>query len=257
MKNEKYIGVFVFNRRQGRTPDGKKNNRRLKPREEMVVIPGAVPAIIDENLFWRVQEKMLKRKHNPEKARQKAKAVYLLTGLIECGLCGAAYIGNMGSWKNKKGEKREAFYYECGARDRTRTCDNRRIRKHILEGIVLDEIEREIFAPETRLLLIDKLFEFYKSQQGKMKSEVDYTKKEYARIQRAIDNLLRLIEQGKATDSVIEQLNQREKEKAVLGAEVDRLERYESLSLSRNEVGAYIRQHQPSPALPILPRIHL
>ena len=243
LKNEKYMGVYVFNKRRGRTPDGRKNNRRLKPKEEMIIIPGAVPAIIDENLFERVQEKMLKRKHNPEKARNKAKTVYLLTGLVECGLCGAAYIGNMSSWKNKKDERLQAFYYECGARDRTRTCDNRRIRKHILEGIVLDQIEREIFAPEARPILIKMLFEFYKNQRRNAKSEADYAKKEYDRVQRALQNLLRLVEQGKATESVIEQLNQREKEKAVIVAEVDRLERHESLSLTREEVENYIENY--------------
>lgn len=244
LKNEKYIGVFVFNRRQGRTADGKKNNRRLKPQEEMIVIPGAIPAIIDEDLFWRVQEKMLKKKHNPEKARNKARTVYLLTGLVKCGLCGAAYIGNTGSWTNRRGEKKKRYYYECGARDRTRTCGNRRINKDTLEGIVLNEIEKEIFAPEAaRPLLVDRLFEFYKNQRGKTKSEADYAKKEYARIQRAIDNLLRLVEQGKATDSVIEQLNQREKEKAILAAEIGRLERQETLNLSRKEVEAYIENY--------------
>ncbi|MGB9903485.1 MAG: recombinase family protein [Desulfotomaculales bacterium] len=243
LRNEKYTGVFVFNRRQGRTPDGKKNNRRFKPREEMIIIPGAIPAIIDENLFWRVQEKMLKRKHNPEKARNKARTTYLLTGLVECGLCGAAYIGNVSRWENKDGERKEMFYYECGARDRTRTCDNRRIRKHILEDIVLDEIEREIFAPEARPVLIEKLFEFYKNQRKNAKSEADYAKKEYSRVQRAIDNLLRLIEQGKATDSVIEQLKQREKEKAIIEGELEKLERQESLNLSREEVEVYIEHY--------------
>ena len=243
LKNEKYTGVYVFNRRQGRTPDGKKNNRRFKPREEMIIIPGAIPAIIDENLFERVQEKMLKRKHNPEKARNKAKTIYLLTGLVECGLCGAAYIGNVSRWKNKDGEKQEMYYYECGARDRTRTCDNRRIRKRNLEELVLNQMERDIFRPETRSELVEKLFEFHKNQRKNVKSEAVYIKKEYSRVQRAIGNLLRLVEQGKATDSIIEQLNQREKEKAILAAEIDRLEAQESLDLNREEVEAYIENY--------------
>jgi site-specific DNA recombinase len=244
LKNEKYIGLFVFNKRQGRTPDGRKNNRRLKPKEEMIIIPGAVPAIIDENLFWRVQEKMLKRKRNPEKARQKAKTVYLLSGLVQCGLCGAAYIGNSGSWKNKNGEKERVHYYECGARDRTRTCTNRRIRKHIIEGIVLAEIERSFFAPEVRPLLVEKIFDFYKQQRVKNRDEIGYLEREYRRLQTAIANLVRLVEQGKATDSILEQLAQREKEKRMVEEELERLSRQEELDIGRKEVEAYLDELQ-------------
>lgn len=240
LKNEKYIGLFVFNKRQGRTPDGRKNNRRLKPREEMIVIPGAIPAIIDEELFWRVQEKMLKRKRNPEKARQKAKTVYLLSGLVQCGLCGAAYIGNTGSWTNKNGEKEKMHYYECGARDRTRTCTNRRIRKHIIEDIVLAEIEKSIFAPEVRPLLVDKLLDFYKQQKSKARGEIEHLQREYKRLQTAIANLVRLIEQGKATDAIIGQLAQREKEKKLVEEELGRLGRQEELNIGRKEVEAYL-----------------
>ncbi|MBW2672752.1 MAG: recombinase zinc beta ribbon domain-containing protein, partial [Deltaproteobacteria bacterium] len=240
LKNEKYIGMFVFNKRQGRAPDGKKNNRRLKPKEERIVIPGAIPAIIDENLFWRVQEKMLKRKQNPEKARQKARAVYLLTGLVKCGLCGFAYIGNGSSWLDEKGERRRMHYYECGARDRTRTCSNRRIRKRVLEDIVLSEIETSIFAPEARPMLTEKILEFYKQQKGKVKTEADYLKREYRRLQTAIGNLLRLIEQGKATDSVLEQLKQREEEAGLIGRELDRLDKQESLEIGRKEIEEYL-----------------
>lgn len=186
---------------------------------------------------------MLKKKRNSEKARNKAKVVYLLSGLIKCGLCGAAYIGNSGGWTNRKGKKEKIYYYECGARDRTRTCSNRRIRKQILEDIVLNEIEKEIFAPEAQLLFIEKLFEFYKNQRGKAKSEIDYAKKEYARIQRAINNLLYLIEQGKATDSILKQLKQREKEKAVIEGELGELEKQESLNLNKEEVRAYIEHY--------------
>lgn len=98
---------------------------------------------------------MLKRKHNPERARQKAKTVFLLSGQVTCGLCGTPYMGNSAINNGTRCD-----YYECGSRDRTRTCTNRRIRKNVLEELVLEEIEKRIFAPKVRSKLVDKLLDF-------------------------------------------------------------------------------------------------
>ncbi|WP_051273604.1 recombinase family protein [Desulfotruncus alcoholivorax] len=235
LKNEKYIGVYTFNKRQGRTADGCKNNRRQKPKDEVIRIPGAIPAIIDEDLFNRVQEKMLKRKHNPEKARQKAKTVFLLSGLVTCGVCGTPYIGNSATNNGIR-----YGYYECGARDRTRTCTNRRIRKKVLEGMVLDEIDQSIFAPDVRTVLVDKILDFYNQLFSQSDDETRYLEKELKRVQTAINNLLRVIERGQASEALVEQLARREQEAALLQQELDRLAARAAISLTRKDVEQYL-----------------
>jgi site-specific DNA recombinase len=233
LKNEKYIGVYTFNKRQGRTAYGRKNNRRQKPAEEIIRIPGAIPAIIDEALFNRVQERMLKRKQNPERARQKAKTVFLLTGLVFCGVCGTAYIGNTATNNGTR-----YGYYECGARDRTRTCTNRRIRKNVLEQIALDEIDK-IFAPDVRPTLVKKTIDFYHQLYNQSGDEKKYLEKELKRVQTAINNLLRLIEQGQASDALVQQLSRREQEAALLQQDLDRLSARTAIMLTQKDVELY------------------
>lgn len=131
-------------------------------------------------------------------------------------------------------------YYECGARDRTRTCTNRRIRKNVLEGMVLDEIEQSIFSPSVRPALVEKIFGFYNQLSSQSDGETKYLEKELKRVQTAINNLLKLIEQGQTSEALVEQLSRREREAALLKQELDRLTARTAITLTRKDVNRYL-----------------
>ena len=59
-----------------------------------VVQPNAIPALVSEELFNKVQEKLAKNKKAP--ARHKAEESYLLTTKLYCGKCGALMFGESG-----------------------------------------------------------------------------------------------------------------------------------------------------------------
>ena len=235
LKNEKYIGMYIFNKRQGRTSDGRKNNRRQKSEEEIIRIPGAMPAIIDENLFRRVQAKMTSRQQNSEKARLRAKTVYLLSGLVFCGSCEAAYIGNT---ITRNGVR--YGYYECGARNRTRTCSNRRVKKSELENIVIQEIEQTIFAPEVREEFTEKVLDYYVSNTKKDNSERDYLEKEIAKINIVIGNLVKAIESGNISNIIMEQLQGREQELTMYKNRLRELDAQQEFEFGRDEIMVYL-----------------
>ena len=65
LKNRKYIGEYKY---------------------ADVIVPGGMPAIIDDELFERVQKRMKVNHRAP--ARAKAKEEYLLTTKLFCGSCG-------------------------------------------------------------------------------------------------------------------------------------------------------------------------
>ncbi|MCL6480049.1 MAG: zinc ribbon domain-containing protein [Peptococcaceae bacterium] len=69
---------------------------------------------------------------------------------------------------------RRYHYYECGKRDRTRSCDNSRIRKHILEEIVIREIEDNIFSDHVLSKVKQKLIIFLNQYQEDRQGELDY-----------------------------------------------------------------------------------
>lgn len=81
LKNERYIGTYFWNKRRVKL-FRKWAGGTLNP--NCVRIEGQIPAIIDESTWERVQKRMNNNKRN---ASNKAKRVYLLSGLIECEAC--------------------------------------------------------------------------------------------------------------------------------------------------------------------------
>ena len=73
LKNRRYIGEYSY---------------------RDIVIPNGIPAIVPQDLFDRVQEKIEKNKKAP--ARAKAEVDYLLTTKLFCGHCGAYMCGESG-----------------------------------------------------------------------------------------------------------------------------------------------------------------
>ena len=115
LKNRKYIGEYRY---------------------QDVVIAGGVPAIVPEDLFYRVQERMEKNRHAP--AMSKAKEDYLLTTKLFCGKCERMMVGESG--KSHMGVMH--YYYKCGGAKRRQGCDKKAVRK--------DWIEQGIFTPSTK-----------------------------------------------------------------------------------------------------------
>ena len=70
-----------------------------------VKITGYTPPIIEETLFWKVQER---RKESQERYQGRTYRRYLMTGFVRCGWCGAAVVaaGYVGKY----------WYYRCRSR---------------------------------------------------------------------------------------------------------------------------------------------
>jgi len=133
LKNERYTGIYIYNETH-RKINEKRNNRIKKENSEIVRIPGGMPAVISRELFQRVQT-LLKKRVRPKTKKN----FYLLTGLIECGSCGAAYVGTNSYWN-----KKEYLWYECSGKKRRGNCESRgRVKKEVLEKAAVDYIIRQ------------------------------------------------------------------------------------------------------------------
>lgn len=131
LKNERYIGVYTRCKRHvkimGKWAGG-------IPNENAVRIENAIPRIIDNKTWERVQKRMSDRKH---RAVNKAKREYLLSGLIECADCGAAYIGHTST--NSRGYSTR--YYCCGNKYRTHSCSSKNINADEIETFVVQNLK--------------------------------------------------------------------------------------------------------------------
>ena len=110
---EWYIGTAYYNRtkstrNEGQTP---RNIITERPRAEWIEVP--VPALIDKPLFQFVQRRIQENRHFA-KRRLKYEGVYLLRGLLKCGVCAGAYVGHGKASPRNAGGEHIYHYYSCG-----------------------------------------------------------------------------------------------------------------------------------------------
>lgn len=240
LRNEKYIGVYIFNRAIHKVK-GKRNNRKSKPSDQVIRIPGGMPQIIDKELWDRVQARIEKRRRDPgERAHNKAVSEYLLTGKIECGLCGYKMVGkNGGTWGNKT----RYDYYICNNRERKHECKAKMIRKDVIERLVLEELEKKVLNPALFPVLAAEIHKGMSSMGNESKKELVYLKAELTKVQAKINNILDIIEGGTGSAELAARLAQRENEKAVLVNRIQEIERKTKAStITREMILAYLEQ---------------
>lgn len=190
LHNRKYIGEFKY---------------------RDIIQPNGIPAIVPQELFERVQERMAANKKAP--AKHKAEDEYLLTTKLFCGKCQCFMVGESGTSHQKKKVHR---YYKCVSVKNHKGCDKKTVRKEWIENIVVDYIRRIIFDDELIEMLADKVMEM----QGAENTTLPLLKKQYAETQRGIDNLLNAIQQGILTASTKQRMEDLEHQKSELSVQI-------------------------------------
>lgn len=145
--NRKYTGVYIFNRTAAKSIDGTRNHHACKPINEIIEIPGAIPAIIDEQLWEKAQQRLKGRKMT--NGRQKAKTTYLLSGLCTCAKCGRTIVGSSQSYNTRVSkERRDRYVYMCtGTRlHGEEKCSLPRWYKDEIEGVVIQILGEQLFT---------------------------------------------------------------------------------------------------------------
>lgn len=170
LKNEKYIGIYDFKNGEVRIEDG-------------------VPAIVDKEIFFKVQKLLSINQRAP--AAKWSRADYLLTNKLFCGSCGAQMVGESGT--SKTGAKYN--YYVCINHRRGNTCGRKAIRQDWLEPFVLAKTQELIMDDEVIQFITDNVWDYY-LRQDQQRGKVSTLKTQVAEVEKAINNLMRAIEAG-------------------------------------------------------------
>ena len=187
LRNHKYIGVYTFGA-VSKTEEGTRNtHQQTTPK---MTIKDAIPPIIDKDTWQAVQNK--REENKKRRGANAARRTYLLSGLVFCGECGAAYIGNTSSPRGV-----EYSSYVCGKRDRkSGTCANQSVPKDELENKVVLFVKDYILKPENADALANKLNTIQKEQSVNIVEEINSLENEKKQTAKKIDNLLKAIEDG-------------------------------------------------------------
>jgi site-specific DNA recombinase len=153
LRNPAYAGSAVFGKTQAvHEPAGLNRTARTvprqvrvqdRPREEWTAIP--VPALIDEDTFDRVQQRL---EDNKRFAARNTKVPSLLQGMAACASCGYGYYRT--STTTSSGKK--IYYYRCLGSDDYRyqggrVCGNKPVRADYADRVVWDHVTALLADP--------------------------------------------------------------------------------------------------------------
>ena len=188
LHNRKYIGEFRY---------------------RDVVQPHGIPAIVPEELFEQVQERMNTNKKAP--AKHKAEDEYLLTTKLYCGYCRCFMAGESGTGRN--GTHR---YYKCVSVKHHRGCSKKSVRKNWIESAAIFLARKIIFDDD----LIEDVAATVVEEMSSESTALRALRAQYEATQKSIDNLIRAIEQGILTPSTKQRMEELEQEKKDLSAQI-------------------------------------
>jgi len=241
LRNPAYTGTAYFGKTEMgdgfsekiyRTKKGKvigpPKDRKQRPKD--LWTPILIPAIIDEKLFLKAQERL---DVNKQLASRNTKELSLLQGLLVCGCCGSPY------YKKTRGvlsNGNKISYYCCSDRLKSGKCRNQSFR--------VEKLDRSVWEHLTGLLqnpvLIEEEIErrTVKTNESKLIIKRTDIEKEITRVIKAKDKLLDAFQDGECLTldelrNRIKGLNQKElslhKELERMQAEVLRCEQNDSL----------------------------
>ncbi|EKF49495.1 Recombinase [Thermosipho africanus H17ap60334] len=194
LKNPKYIGKIIFNKRRGK---GKFN-----PFNEIIEVEAPEIAIIDEDLFIKVQQRLSKNKHKP------ARRNYILRGLVQCGICGHPLSGAIRQGNN-------AYYYctYCWRNNNKKVS----IGADKLENIVINFVKSHFEHLDTEELTcrINK-----KIKQKLNPAALKTFQQNLDEVNNAIKNITKAIEMGAFSNELLIRLNELEREKMKLEKDI-------------------------------------
>ena len=189
LKNRKYIGEYRYSK---------------------VVIPDGIPAIIDKELFERVQRRMKANQKAP--ARAKATEEYLLTTKLFCGTCGRIMAGESG-----KGSKGTIYhYYKCSGSKRHLGCKRKALKKDWIERTVVQLTVTKVLTDTA----IDRIADAMVAMQAKEDTTIPALQQQLRDCEKGIENVLNAIQMGILTVSTKERLEQLEQQRETLKASI-------------------------------------
>ena len=134
---------------------------------------------------------------------------HLLSGIVRCGCCQGPMAINNGP------------AYSCSNRRRKGTCENLiSINRRELENRVLAGIKNELLRAEYVAQFVTDYEQEIKNLEVSTKPKLDTLEKKRRKIARAIDNLIEAVKVGKASEILLEELAEQERQLETLDTSI-------------------------------------
>lgn len=208
ISNEKYIGVYE---------------------SAGVRIEDGIPSIISKETFYLAQRE--KEKKRVSKSKRQPRAEYLLTGKLFCGHCKKPMLGISGTSHTKN----KFYYYYCKTVRSKGNCDKAHVRTDYIEALIVKKTVEHLMQPELLKDIAHRIW-LLQSENDTREDDIAYFKKKLQENRRATDNIVKAVEKGLATETLLERLQTLESEKTAIEGE---LAYYKATDLGLSEEQLY------------------
>ncbi len=196
IRNERYKGTYIFNKRSKANRFNKRNNHKYKSDDEIIRIENGCPAIVSESLWNRANAV----KKATRCSYTNAKNPYLLTGLLYCSECGSKLHGNI--------RKNRTTYttYRCSGKTNKKNCTCKEIRCDKLDSFVIEKFVNFFFNDDNIPIITNKLNEQIKNN-TQIDSEYTNAKSNLEVLKKSRDNLIEAIIQTGTNKAISDKIN--------------------------------------------------
>jgi len=215
LRNEKYTGVYIYNRATAADENGHRNNWTSKPEEEIQRIPGGMPAIITSELWEAVRT--MSQEGKALGGKNSAKNIYLLSGRVRCAICGKGMTITNG------GRNRDGTYW------RAYRCKNKCVKGiefQKLESCVVDFLVSAASGDDLLQQLLNIADDFNSAAAEDSAASINALRSNLTSLQRERDNLLKLA--AKSDDppvSLLDEIQRRDREISAVKSQIEAAER--------------------------------
>jgi len=211
LRNKRYLGISIYNDEE---------------------YPNMIPAIIDKQLFDKVQQIVDKYKYAP--ATAKAKEEYILTTKLFCGNCGEMMTGTCGTSVTGK----IYYYYICNG-TKKKICTRKNVQKHYIEDIVVKNC-RKLLTDKNIKRIAKKVFKICKEENAHT-CLITTLEKKAKELEKSIDNLLIAIENGQNIELINTRLTQKQEELTIIKKQLQN-EKGKLINLTEEEIVFFLEQ---------------
>ena len=226
LHNEAYTGTMVWGKRTT-TP------YRLDNSSALLRAEGAWPALIDKTTFTQAQARLAARAPQVIHPRE-VDSLYLLSGIMRCGVCGAAMVG--------QGSGHRYHYYMCGnARRKGReVCPSPILPKDRMERFVIDRIKGYILTEENLQELVRLTNEELCQSCSENRERLELIQAQIEEMDGRLSKLYDAIETGEFKGGElaprIKALSQKKEELLQAKADAEEILRYKSVDMADPQV---------------------
>lgn len=214
LSNERYTGMYILGD---------------------IRIDGGMPQIVAREEWDRVQDIMERNKKSPN--HKWSRADFLLTGKVFCGCCGSVVTGASGRGRN--GAKHD--YYACQGHRKRHNCGALPWPKSAVEESVLEVINDLLDDEDLVAWIADQTVAVLEEENRKIDKSASI-KKRMGEIDVGIANLLRVIESGVSSSTIISRLKDLETERDGLKEDLAVEEATQLMRITRDHIIHFIHQ---------------